>query len=152
MNSSASRLAPLAIATALLASGCASRIGPNDTPRIYVAENNVVTYWGESYTDINQIGKQLIKDGATPSTRIEIVPQGEVPDAYLANIASALGRQGLPKVLIREKRHVSAVVQKKGTGIEPPPPSKPPRVVRGRPDEGKHRLAEPPVIKSGKSF
>lgn len=145
-SKTAFHLGLFASACALLACGCASRIGPNDTPRVYVAENNVVTYWGESYTDHDQIAKQLIRDGATPSTRIEIVPQGEVPDAYLSSIANALGRQGLPKVLIREKRHVSAFLQKKGTGIEQPPPAKPPRVVRRKnaKDKEMRRLAEPP--------
>lgn len=100
---------------ALLAAGCASRIPPGQTAYVYVADNGVVTFRGEKLK-ASELPERLRKAGATPKTPILLVAQGDVPSAFLTQMAVACGNAGFPDCAIRERVKVTV---EKGTIVQP---------------------------------
>lgn len=91
---------------ALLAAGCASRIPAGRPAYVYVADNAVVTFRGETLK-AKELPERLKKAGATPQTQIFLIAQGDVPSAYLSELAMLCGRAGLPDCAIRERMKIS---------------------------------------------
>ena len=116
------------LAAALLA-GCATRMAPDEKAYVYIAENNAITFDGETFTQTDELPRRLIAAGATPENQIVIIPQGEVPPAYLRSLVSVCGHGGLPNVLIRDKAEPLVFTQQRGTGVARPSGTKPPRFV-----------------------
>jgi hypothetical protein len=58
--------------------------------------------------------------GATRTTPIKIVPQGEVSLRVLRSIAGNIGRQGMPRVLIQEPRKAVTIIDGQTTEEELP--------------------------------
>lgn len=102
----------LAIA-ASLAAGCASRLPADQPVYVYVADNSVVTFRGEPLK-AGDLPERLLKAGATPQTHIYIVAQGDVPSAFLTQLAVDCGRAGLPDCTIRERKRITI---EKGTVV-----------------------------------
>ncbi len=116
------------LAAALLA-GCATRMSPDRQAYVYIAENTAITFDGDTFMQVDQLPKRLLKAGATPENEIFLIPQGDVPDVYLKSIISACGRSGLPNVIVREQIAPSSYAQKIGTGVKTPAGATPPRMV-----------------------
>ncbi len=112
--------------SAVLLSGCATRMPPKQRAYVYIAENTAITFNGETFLHVSDLPRRLLDAGATPSNQIVIIPQGKVPGVYIKSIVSACGRAGLPNVLIMEEVEPVAFTQKAGTGIARPSGSKPP--------------------------
>ena len=116
------------LAVALLA-GCASRMAPSQNAYVYIAENTAITFDGETFMQVDELPRRLIKAGATPENTIVLIPQGRVPDIYLRSLVNTCGRGGLPNVVIREQVAPTATTQKLGTGIQSQKGATPPRFV-----------------------
>ncbi len=116
------------LATALLA-GCASRMAPSQNAYVYIAENTAITFDGETFMQVDELPRRLIKAGATPENTIVLIPQGKVPEVYLRSLVNTCGRGGLPNVVIREQVAPTATTQKLGTGLQSPKGATPPRFV-----------------------
>ena len=128
MHKGKRNITPLLLATALLA-GCASRMAPSQNAYVYIAENTAITFDGETFLQVDELPRRLVKAGATPENTIILIPQGKVPEVYLRSIVSACGRGGLPNVVIRENVAPTATTQKLGTGIHKQGGATPPRFV-----------------------
>ncbi len=103
-------LLSVAILSLLLALGCVTaRIPKEGAAYIHVAANGVTTFMGEPL-GVDHLAKQLKRAGATQDTLIKLIPQGEVPELILHSIAGALGRGGLPRVVIVEPRKAVTIV------------------------------------------
>ena len=98
-------LAATAVIAGMLA-GCASRIPAGSPAYVYVADNGVVTFRGETLRS-REVPARLLKAGAKPSTHIYIVSQGDVPTGFLSEIATECGKAGLPNCTIRERMKIS---------------------------------------------
>ena len=116
------------LAAALLA-GCATRMPPSRNAYVYIAENTALTFDGDTFLNVDELPRRLMKAGATPENTIVLIPQGDVPAVYLRRIVSICGQGGMPNVVIRERVAPSATIQKFGTGIEKQPGATPPRFV-----------------------
>ena len=129
------------LAAALLA-GCATRISPG-RQYVYVAENTAITFNGDTFMQVNELPKRLLKAGATPEKEIYLIPQGDVPDVYLKSIIYACGRSGLPNVIVREKVAPTSYTQEIGAGVNKAPAgATPPRmIVPGAKKSGKRESA-----------
>ncbi len=121
-------LSTLLLAASLLA-GCASHMAPSQNAYVYIAENTAITFDGETFMQVDELPRRLIKAGATPENTIVLIPQGRVPDIYLRSLVNTCGRGGLPNVVIREQVAPTATTQKLGTGIQNPKGATPPRFV-----------------------
>ena len=106
---------------ALLLAGCATKLPPDKSLRVYVAENGDVTFRGDPVQPAD-LPKQLIRAGAIPETHIDIVAQGNVPRPHLDSIVQNCGLGGLPNCSIIEPRKFSVTTGKPGAN---PPPEKP---------------------------
>ena len=116
------------LAAALLA-GCATRMPPDRRAYVYIAENTAITFNGDTFMQVDQLPKRLLKAGVTPENEIFLIPQGDVPDFYLKSIITACGRGGLPNVIVKEQIAPTSYTQKIGTGVKAPAGATPPRVV-----------------------
>ena len=116
------------LAAALLA-GCTTRMPPSRNAYVYIAENTAITFDGDTFLEVDDLPRRLIKAGAGPENTIVIIPQGEVPEVYLRKIVTTCGKGGMPNVVIREQVAPSATIQKSGTGIQKQPGATPPRFV-----------------------
>ena len=116
------------LAAALLA-GCATRMPPSRNAYVYIAENTAITFDGETFLEVDDLPRRLMRAGAGPENTIVIIPQGAVPEVYLRKIVSTCGKGGMPNVVIREQVAPSATIQKSGTGIQKQPGASPPRFV-----------------------
>ena len=116
------------LAAALLA-GCASHMAPSQNAYVYIAENTAITFNGETFMQVDELPRRLIKAGATPQNTIILIPQGRVPEVYLRSLVNSCGRGGLPNVVIREQVAPTATTQKLGTGIQKQGGATPPRVI-----------------------
>lgn len=104
----------LALAAAAALAGCASRL-PEGTPLyVYVAENGIVTFRGETM-HVKELPDELKKAGARTDTHIFIIAQGAVPRNHLNEIVMNCGMAGLPNCTIRDRKRV---VVEKGTMAE----------------------------------
>lgn len=80
--------------------GCATTL-PKGTPvYVYVAENGIITFRGETTTP-TELPKDMISVGVRPETHIFIVGQGAVPMNHLRTIIKYCGEAGLPNCTIR---------------------------------------------------
>lgn len=80
--------------------GCVTTL-PKGTPvYVYVAENGIVTFRGETTTP-SELPNRMIAIGVRPDTHINIVGQGEVPMNHLRTIVKFCGEAGLPNCTIR---------------------------------------------------
>lgn len=95
-----------AIFLAALLAGCASKIPQGRPAYVYVAENGIITFRGDALK-ASELPERLIRAGATPDTPVIISAQGEVPRAYLTDLAMACGRAGIPNCTIREKLKIT---------------------------------------------
>ena len=124
---------------AVLLAGCASHMAPSQNAYVYIAENTAITFNGETFMQVDELPRRLIKAGATPENTIILIPQGRVPEVYLRSLVNACGRGGLPNVVIRERVAPTATTQKLGTGIQKQGGAKPPRLIlpgaRDKPDK-----------------
>ncbi len=109
--------------------GCASHMAPSQNAYVYIAENTAITFDGETFMQVDELPKRLIKAGATPENTIILIPQGRVPEVYLRSLVNTCGRGGLPNVVIRERVAPTSTTQKLGTGIQTQGGAKPPRLV-----------------------
>ena len=114
---------------ATLLTGCASRMAPSQNAYVYIAENTAITFDGETFMQVDELPRRLIKAGATPENTIILIPQGKVPEIYLRSLVNTCGKGGLPNVVIREQVAPTSTTQKLGTGIPKQPAATPPRVV-----------------------
>ena len=114
---------------ATLLTGCASRMAPSQNAYVYIAENTAITFDGETFMQVDELPRRLIKAGATPENTIVLIPQGKVPEVYLRSIINTCGKGGLPNVVIREQVAPTSTTQKLGTGIQTQGGAKPPRLV-----------------------
>lgn len=112
----------LLIPFVLLFSGCATRLEPGRPLYVYVAENGIVTLRGESLPS-GDLPKRMLRMGATPQTRIQLVVQGDVPRSHLNSIVSSCGAAGLPNCSIKEPQRIY-ILKQKHTGRLPAPPRK----------------------------
>lgn len=94
----------LGLATALLA-GCVSQLPEGRPAYVYVADNGIVTFHGEKLK-ASELSERLKKAGAKPSTHIMLVAQGDVPNAFLSNLAVECSHAGLPNCTIKGKKEV----------------------------------------------
>ena len=118
-----------ALLAAALMAGCATRMQPNRQVHVYVAENTAITFDGETFMQVDQLPKRLLKAGATPENVIILIPQGNVPDIYLKSIIASCGRNGLPNIIVKEQLAPSSYTQKSGTGIPVQAGATPPRMI-----------------------
>ena len=102
---------------------------PSQNAYVYIAENTAITFDGETFMQVDELPRRLIKAGATPENTIILIPQGKVPEVYVRSIVNTCGRGGLPNVVIREQVAPTATTQKLGTGIPKQSGATPPRVV-----------------------
>ena len=109
--------------------GCASHMAPSQNAYVYIAENTAITFNGDTFMQVDELPRRLIKAGATPENTIILIPQGRVPEVYLRSLINACGRGGLPNVVIRERVAPTSTTQKLGTGIQKQGGAKPPRLV-----------------------
>ncbi len=116
------------LAAALLA-GCATRLPPGRPAYVYVAENTAITFNGDTFMQVDELPKRLLKAGVTPENEIFLILQGDVPDVYLKSLIYACGRSGLPNVIVREKIAPTSYAQEIGAGVKPPAGATPPRMV-----------------------
>ncbi len=114
---------------AALLTGCASRMAPSQNAYVYIAENTAITFDGETFMQVDELPRRLIKAGATPENTIVLIPQGKVPEVYLRSLVNTCGRGGLPNVVIREQVAPTSTTQKLGTGLPKQPAATPPRIV-----------------------
>ena len=135
-------------AAALLA-GCTTRMPPSRNAYVYIAENTAITFDGDTFLDVEELPRRLVKAGATPENTIVLIPQGDVPAVYLRRIVSICGQGGMPNVVIRERVAPSATIQKFGTGIQKQPGATPPRFV---PPGAKGKIGKGVKDKSDKDF
>ena len=119
----------LTLLAAILLAGCASRMAPSQNAYVYIAENTAITFDGETFMQVDELPRRLIKAGATPENTIILIPQGRVPEVYLRSLVNTCGRGGLPNVVIRERVAPTATTQKLGTGIQKLGGATPPRFV-----------------------
>lgn len=101
----------LTVAT-LVFFGCATPLQKGSPAYVYVAQNGIVTFKGEAYRS-SEIPEELIRAGATPSTHIFIIPQGDVPMAHMNTIVSNCGNAGLPNCTIRQNMKITITTGKK---------------------------------------
>ena len=114
---------------ACFSTGCVSTtIEENNSAYVYIAENGTITYRGEIYSSPDDVIDELLSDGATPATLITLIPQGTIPAMHLQGISNDFGKKRLSHVVNREQKKVSAIIQKKGTGIKQQPPASVPRM------------------------
>jgi hypothetical protein len=100
----------ICLVTGLLCLSCrTSRLSDHETAFVYVAANGVITFQGRPVI-LNELPQTLKKAGATRTTPIKIVPQGEVSQRVLRSIAGSIGRQGMPRVLIMEPRKAVTII------------------------------------------
>jgi hypothetical protein len=126
----ASTIQPIgAILAAALLAGCASKMAPSQNAYVYIAANTAITFDGETFMQVDELPRRLIKAGATPQNTIILIPQGEVPAVYIRSLVNACGRGGLPNVVIREQVDPTSATQKLGTGLPKQPGATPPRFV-----------------------
>jgi hypothetical protein len=141
MQKTISTALPALVAVALLSS-CTTRMPPSRNAYVYIAENTAITFDGETFLDVDDLPRRLVRAGAGPENTIVIIPQGAVPEVYLRKIVSTCGKGGMPNVVIREHVAPSATVQKSGTGIQKQPGATPPRFVppgaKGKTIKGLH--------------
>lgn len=86
-----------------------SRLSAHETAFVYVAANGVITFQGQPVL-LNELTRTLKMAGATRTTPVKIVPQGEVSPRVLRSIAGIIGRQGIPRVLIMEPRKAVTII------------------------------------------
>lgn len=86
--------------------GCASTLPPGKPAYVYVAENGLVTFRGETLK-APELPEKLRRAGAKPTTHIMIIAQGDVPSAFLTQMAIDCGHAGFPSCTIREKMRIS---------------------------------------------
>lgn len=102
---------PKALAAALSAAilaGCASSWPDGKPLYVYVAENGIVTFRGETM-HAKEVPACLVKAGARPETHIFIVAQGNIPRDHLNAIVMNCGEAGLPNCTIRDRMTISIV-------------------------------------------
>lgn len=127
----------------LFSVGCVTTtIQDNDTAYVYVAENGTITYRGTLYSTPEDVADKLLSDGATPATLVTLITQGSIPTMHLMGISNDFGRKGLSHVVIREKKKVSASIQKRGTGIKPPSPASVPKMKRPSKKSSRNRYGD----------
>jgi biopolymer transport protein ExbD len=96
-----------------------SRLSDHETAFVYVAANGVITFQGRPVI-LSELPQTLKMAGATRTTPIKIVPQGEVSLRVLRSIAGNIGRQGMPRVLIQEPRKAVTIIDGQTTEEELP--------------------------------
>ncbi|MGI6099901.1 MAG: hypothetical protein GX174_07555 [Lentisphaerae bacterium] len=96
-----------------------TRLAPNESAYVYVAANGVVTFKGHPVI-LNELPRVLKAAGATRTTPVKIIPQGEVSTRLLYGIAGIIGRQGLTRVAIMEPRKAVTIADGKTVEAELP--------------------------------
>ncbi len=104
-------------ALVLLMSGCVTPMPSGDAAYLHVAENGVMTLWGDPVLP-GQLAKRLKQGGVSPTNTIKIVPHGNVPKNQLQSVAGYLGRAGMRKVVIMEPPKVITIVGGKTSEVE----------------------------------
>ena len=102
------KLIGIAVLAAASLAGCASTKEAGQPLYVYVAENGIVTFRGETM-HAKEVPANLIKAGARPETHIFIVAQGDIPRNHLNALVMSCGEAGLPNCTIRDRMTVSIV-------------------------------------------